>query len=416
MSIEHVSRFAVLVTLLAAACGGNEYAPPPPPKVTAALPVSRSVTRYAEYTGTTRAIESVQVRARVKGFLLAMHFQAGDFVEQGALLFTIDPEPFEIALSAAAAAVKSNEAELALATTEYQRTRKMFKQNATSEIKLIQMRAKRDKADAELAASKADVKSAELDLDYASVSAPISGRVGRHEVDMGNLVGAEEATLLTTMVSYTPLYVYFHISERALLSLQKVSERDRVAAGESWENRPPTPLQVGRSNDAGYPHEGVIDFTALEVDPDTGTFEVRGVLPNEGELDGVIIPGTFVRVRIPISFDEDALLVNERALGADQTGRFVLIVNDEGIVEHRRVEVGPIVDGYRVIESGLEPNEWVIVNGIQKARPGSHVDATRTEETAGDEQSAAGPSEPARLIAAHSAPAADPASAIAAAE
>jgi RND family efflux transporter MFP subunit len=407
MSIQHVSRFGVLVALLAAACGGNEYAPPPAPKVTAALPVSRSVTRYAEYTGTTRAVESVQVRARVKGFLLEMHFQAGDFVQQGAPLFTIDPEPFEIALSAAAAEVKSNEAELELAKTEYDRTHKMFKQNATSEIKLIQMRAKRDKAEAALSASKADAKSAQLDLDYASVVAPISGRVGRHEVDMGNLVGAEEATLLTTMVSYTPLYVYFHISERALLSLQKISQKNRAAQGESWANRPATPLQVGRSNDAGYPFEGLIDFTALQVDADTGTFEVRGVIPNEGDLDRVIIPGTFVRVRIPISLDEDALLVNERALGADQTGRFVLVVNDEDVVEHRRVEVGPIVDGYRVIESGLEPNEWVIVNGIQRARPGAHVDATRTEETGGDEQSADRPHEPERLIAVRSAPAAD---------
>jgi RND family efflux transporter MFP subunit len=361
------------ILCLAAACGGNEYAPPPPPEVTAERPIVRDVTRFAEYTGTTRAVEAVEVRARVKGFLQSMHFEPGDSVEKGDLLFIIDPEPFEVALQAARADLASHQAEFDLAETEFERSQSMYDRKAISEIQLIQARAKRDKTAAAVAAAESDVHAAQLDYDYAHVKAPITGRVGRHLVDLGNLVGAEEATRLTEMVRYAPIHVYFQLSERDLLALQGLSQRRREEIGASYEERRPTRVQVGRANEDGYPHEGHVDYTALQIDPDTGTFEVRGILPNQGSLDEIIVPGTFVRVRVPIAEAKDALLVSERALGADQSGRYLLVVNDQDVVEHRRVDVGPLLDGLRVIAKGLRREDRVIVNGLQRARPGARV-------------------------------------------
>lgn len=375
--LAHRAVGLLLPVSLAAACGGNEYVPPPPPTVTVARPQIQDVTRYAEYTGTTRAVESIEVRARVKGFLQSMHYQAGDYVQANQLLFVIDPEPFEVALEAARAELASNEAELALATTEYERTSQMFKRGATSELDLIRKRAQRDKQRAAVEASRAAVRDAELDLDYAHVKAPVAGRVGRHLVDIGNLVGAEGATHLADLVQYAPLHVYFHLSERDLLDLQQQISERRREAGTEWENRPRTVIALGRANEQGHPHEGVIDYTALEVDPDTGTFEIRGILPNEGELDEIIVPGTFVRVRLPVGSYEDALLVPEVALGADQNGRYLLVVNSQNVVEHRRVTVGSRLGEQRVILSGLRAEDDVVVNGLMRARPGATVQIER---------------------------------------
>ena len=374
----HFRRFLAVWILAAGAmaCGNNEYASPPPPAVTTQHPMVRDVTRYVEYTGTAEAVESVEVRARVTGFLRSMHFEPGDRVEKGELLFVIDPEPFEIELAAAQAGLAANTAELDLAQTEYDRARMMFKKKAISELNLIQAGAKRDQAKAAAQSSKTKIHAAELDIEWAHVKAPITGRVGRHRVDVGNLVGAEGTTLLTNMIRYSPVYVYFHMSELDLLALQKMNLRRRKSRNAKYDDREKTTVQVGRADDDGYPHEGVIDFTGLQVDPSTGTLEVRGVLPNEGALDEVIVPGTFLRVRVPIGDQKDALLVTERALGSDQSGRFVLVVNDEGVVEHRVIEVGPIVDKLRLIEKGLAPDDQVIVNGLQRARPGAPVTAT----------------------------------------
>jgi RND family efflux transporter MFP subunit len=370
----------LLTALLLPACSDNEYAPPPAPKVTVATPEQRDVTLYGEYTGTTRAVESVEVRARVKGFLVNMHFEPGDMVSQGDLLFTIDPEPFQTELQATRADRDRARAKLDLQQTELERTKALYEKQATSEIVFIKARAARDTAAASLDRAEADLRAAELDLDYAYVKAPISGRVGRRHVDVGNLVGSGEATVLTQIVRYSPLYVYFYLSERDVLALQELGSEQRERAGASWEERQPTEVQVGRANEDGYPHVGQIDFTALEIDPDTGTFEARGVLENRGELDEIIIPGTFVRVRIPLGDAEDALLVSERALGADQSGRYLLVVNDQNEVEQRHVVPGPKVDGMRVIEKGLEPADRVIVNGLQRARPGATVDPAPAED------------------------------------
>ncbi len=417
-------RGSLVPLLLLLACGGNEYAPPPPAPVTVSRPIVRDVTRYIHYTGSTRAGESAVVTARVQGILKAMNFRQGDQVEAGDSLFVIDPEPFELALKSARAELISAKAERDLAQTEFKRTEKLYRGNATSEIKYIQSRARRDKAEAAMLDAEARVRQAELDVEYAMVRAPISGRAGRNLVDIGNLVGAGEATPLTEIVRYSPLYVYFYISERDVLEIQEQTRREREQAPVPAEaappsetraapraaspeptqtpsateadrgaapdveapgtptepedagepDREPTPFQVARATDRAYPYEGVIDFAALQVDPDTGTFELRGILANEGELEDIILPGTFVRVRVPVGESEDALLVTERALGVDQSGRFLLTVNSQNIVEQRRVEVGPPrIDGLRVITDGLRTDDRVIINGIQRARPGSEV-------------------------------------------
>lgn len=377
-------RLLATVALGLAACGGNEYAPPPPPTVTVQQPEIRDVVNYAEYTGTTRAVESVEVRARVKGFLVAMHFTPGEFVKKDAPLFTIDPEPFEVALAAARADLASNQAERDLAQTTYERTQALYQNNATSELNLVRVRAERDKAAAAVAAARSAVRQAELDLEYAHVKAPTSGRVGRHLVDVGNLVGADGATILTEMVVYQPLYVYFHVSERDLIALQKQGRERRAAQGASYANRPPTPIYVAQAGEDSFAHEGVVDYTALEVDPNTGTFEVRGVLQNEGELDQIVIPGSFVRVRVPIGRQANALLVPESALGADQSGRYALVVNTEDVVEYRSIEVGPRIEGMRVVTRGLRAEDRVVVNGLQRARPGARV-SPETAAPAGPE-------------------------------
>jgi RND family efflux transporter MFP subunit len=382
-SLTRRSLLLSLGALALLACGGNEYVAPPPPKVTVARPEVRDVTRYAEYTGTTRAVERVVVRARVEGFLLSMEYEPGDFVEKGAPLFVIDPEPFELTLKSAEAELTSAKAEHELAKTEFKRTAALYKQQATSEINFIKLKARRDTAAAAVLDAEAKARSAQLDLDYAHVEAPVAGRVGRHLVDLGNLVGADGPTQLTDVVTYSPLYVYFHVSERDLLDFQTGGRERRQEAGADWDNRPPTPLYVGRANEVGFPHEGIIDYTALELDASTGTFEVRAILPNEGELDEVIIPGTFVRVRLPVAQVNGALLVPERALGADQSGRYVLVVNDDNIVEQRRVQVGPPrLDGTRIVEKGVQAEDWVVTNGIQRARPGAPVEPERQEAKA----------------------------------
>jgi RND family efflux transporter MFP subunit len=336
-------------------------------------PEQREITRFADYTGTTRAVEAVDVRARVQGFLQSIHFEPGDFVDKGTLLFIIDPKPFEVALESAQAKLARARAQLELAKAELGRREQALETRAISELEVIQTRAQRDQARADVRTAAAAVADTQLDLDYAHVKAPIEGRVGRNLVDVGALVGAGDATLLAQMVRYKPVYVYFNISERDVLSLQKRSHSLRDALDKDYDDRETTVIHVGLADEEGYPHDGRIDYTGLRVDPDTGTFEVRGVLPNEGSLDEIMMPGLFVRVRIPIGREEQAMLVSQRALGADQGGRFVLVVGSEDVVEQRYVKVGPEIDGMAVIESGLRPDDRVVVKGVQRARPGAQV-------------------------------------------
>jgi len=377
------SAVILLLVWMTAACEQkNKYVEPPPPKVTVAQPLEQEVIDYLEFTGTTMAFEEAEVRARVSGFLQSMHFTPGTMVEEGELLFVIDPREYQAGLNAAKAEVESGQAQLERAKIELDRAERLFEQKAGAEAEVVKWRGERDVAKAAVARAEAKLERARLDLGYTRVTAPISGRGSRNYVDLGNLVGESEPTLLTTVTRYDPIYVYFNLNERDLLKVmamvrQKAEETGHDPSSEA-SSEAKIPTFIGLANEEGYPHEGILNFAESGVDPGTGTLQLRGVFPNPGSRP-VLVPGLFTRVRMPIDERENALLVSERAIGADQSGRYLLAVNSENVVEKRLIRMGQLVDGLAVIEEGLRPGEWVVVNGLQRARPGAKVDPEQTD-------------------------------------
>lgn len=356
----------------------NQYVAPPPPTVTVAQPQQQDITQFAQYSGLTEAVESVEIRARVEGYLQSIHFADSALVNKGDLLFVIDPKPYQARLDEAVATLAMRQAELRLAEATLKRKESAFEDQAVSEVEVIEARAQRDQAVAAIDAARAAIETARLDLSYTRVRAPLSGRIGRRLVDVGNLVGAEEKTLLATIVSTDPMYVYFNINERDLLDFQNhPSDRQAPTNGNGQ-----TAVYLGLSNETDYPHEGRVDYVDNRVDADTGTIQVRGIFDN---ADGRLLPGLFARVQAPIRTVRQALLVPEEALGVDLQGYYLLSVNADNEVEYRAVKVGPKVEGRRVVESGVTADERIIVKGLQKARPGIVVQAV-TETT--KEQSA----------------------------
>jgi len=357
---------AVALGGLAGCEQGNTYVEPPPPEVTVSAPVRRAVTSYLEYTGTARAVATVEVRARVEGYLESLQFEDGQEVRQGDLLFQIDPRPFRAKVDAARADLASKQARLTQLESDYARDSRLRQRNAITAEEFVATQAGLGVARAEVEAAKAALQTAELDLGYTRVTAPIAGRITRRQVDVGNLVGDGEATLLATIVEDHQVYAYFTVSETDLLRF-----RSLAASGARPDYRDGTiPIDLGLADERGYPHTGRLEYMDPAVDPATGTVVVRGIFENE---DHRIIPGLFVRVRVPLEQGRDALLVPERALGVDQVGQYLLVVNDEDVVEQRPVEVGTRVEGLRVVESNLGPEDRVVVNGIQRARPGTAV-------------------------------------------
>lgn len=368
--------------LLMAAIGcsqPNAYQPPPLPTVTVARPVRKTVTNYLEETGTTEAVERVEIRARVKGFLNEVKFQPGTMVEQGASLYQIEPQLYQAKVDAAAAEVEAQQARLEKAKIERDRQERLKAEDpgATSEVALVSARAEYNGAEAGLKAARAALDEANIDLQYTNVTTPISGRVGKTLVKQGNLVGDGEATHLTTVIQYDPIYANFNISERDLLQLREKTPEKEDA------DRAQVPLYLRRANDEGFPFEGRFDYADLTVDQSMGTFMIRGIFPNPE--DG-IFPGLFVRIRVPIGQQEDALLVPERAVGADQAGKYLLVVNDQNEVQRRDVTVGSKLADMVVINQGLEPDDQVIVDGLQRARAGSKVTPKPAQLSAPGEQ------------------------------
>ena len=351
----------------------NIYAPPPPPTVTVAQPLIQDVTEYLEFSGTTVAYARVEIPARVPGVLQAVHFEIGSEVLKGDLLFTIDPLEYEASVQAAEAELARAQAVLSEAEKALGRARTLIQRGNISQASLDEAEADYLSAEAEVLVREANLTSARIDLGYTQVTAPLSGRVGRNLVDVGNLVGQGSATVLTDITVYDPIHVYFEVNERDLL---RAIERIRSEMGEGGSTRDQAnfPIEVGLTTDEGYPHIGVTDFTESQVDPDTGTLQVRGVLQNPGEQPA-LLPGLFARVRVPIAQRAEMPLVSENAVGFDQSGRYLLVVNDEGIVEKRGVTLGQLVDGLRVIERGIDPGDRVVVTGVQRAREGIAVQA-----------------------------------------
>ncbi len=343
---------------------------PPPATVTVATPVVGQVTDYLEVTGTVEAIETVEIRARVEGFLLQAPFTDGEIVEKGQLLYQIDPAEYQARVEQAEASLATALASRKLAEATLARRKRAFETGAVSELEVLENQAQRDVAVARVQSAEAELRNARLDLSYTTILSPTRGRVGRTLVDPGNLVGAGEKTLLTSVVRYDPIYAYMSINERALLRL--VAGNEAIdESGERIELVGEVPVEVGRATDKGYPIVGLLDFADQGIDPETGTLLTRAVFHNAEPVQ--LIPGLFVRGRIPLRQRQGVLMVSERSLGQDQAGRYVLVVDENDVVQYRAVEVGALVDGMRVIEKGLEASDRVITNGVLFARPGARV-------------------------------------------
>lgn len=362
--------------------GRNVYAPPPPPEVIVAHPVKRDVTRYLTYTGVVEASERVEVRARVKGFLESMHFRPGQRVTIGDLLFVIDRREYEAALAQRQAAVASARATLELARTTLERAEQAFALGGVSDLEVREKRAARDEAKAALDLSLAGEERAALDLEYCDVRSPIEGRITRNYVDVGNLVGQSESTLLAEIVRATPAYVSVDVSESDVLAVR----RERESAGNQAEREPGQvapgvwmPTELSLADEAGFSVTGRVDYVDPALNVETGTLRVRSRYDNEDEA---LIPGYFARVRFPMS-SREALQVPEAALLTDQQGRYAMVVNEKDEVEVRRVRIGALDGTMRVVEEGLEPTDRVIVLGVLKARPGSKVNPKAEAEAAG---------------------------------
>jgi multidrug efflux system membrane fusion protein len=358
--------FVVLLT----ACQQQQAAPPPPPpKVTVSQPVTRDVVEWDEYTGRLEAVESVEIRARVNGYLQSVHFTDGAIVKKGALLFVIDPRPYQAELNRAQAALEQAIARHERTQKDFARAQQLVKSRAISQEEVDTRSADQREAQEAVQAGRAAVEAARLNVEFTQVKAPISGRISREFVTVGNLVngGTAESTLLTRIVSLDPIYGYFDVDERAFLKYSRLW-RNGTRPGSREAN---ISVYLGLADETGFPHQGQLNFIDNRLDPNTGTMTGRAVFQNP-EL--TLIPGLFGRLRLPGSSQYKALLISDAAIGSDQTQRFAFVVNDEHIVEYRRVEVGPIINGLRVILDGLKPEDWVIVNGVQRVRTGAKVD------------------------------------------
>jgi len=369
MRIVALTRTALIfaAAMALAACGeSNRYAAPPPPKVTVAAPVEQEVTRYFHATGNAAAVNSVDLVARVQGFVQEISYRDGDAVKKGAPLFTIEPEPYRLKLAAAQAAQEGAAATLKQAEAEYKRQSDLAGKQFASQSVLDQAQATRDSAQANLQQAQSNTQQAEINLGYTSVTAPFDGVVTARQVSLGQLVGANSATVLATIVQIDPIYVNFTASERDVLQ----ARANLARTGRTTADLMGTTVEVGLQTEDGYPHQGKLDYVAPTVDPSTGTLAARATLPNTNRT---LLPGYFVRVRIAYEH-QPSLLVPNVALGSDQGGRYLLVVNHDDVVEQRRVEPGQVIGELRVIDNGLAKDDRVIVGGIMRAIPGQKVE------------------------------------------
>jgi len=375
-------KLVALATLavVAAGCGGGtETTSPPPPDVGVAQPIKRDVTVFSEHLGSTRAYESVEVQARVTGELEQITFDPSTIVREGDLLFVIEPRQYKAERDAADAALKSAQAELARTESDLQRVEQAVKTNAVSQSDVDLARANRDMARASVLSAEAALDRAELTLSYTQVRAPITGQVGRNQVDRGNIVSGSQSTLLATVNRMQPMFVYFDAPEedvlRALRNMDLTTQIDKSKLESSDTVR----AQVATLIDDDFPFTGPIDYVSNTVDAATGTIQLRAVLPNE-EMN--LFPGLFVRVRIPNELLEDAVLIREQALGTDLGGRYVYVVGEGNVVERRYVQLGVVEpDGMVPILEGLDGSETYIVEGLLRARPGMPVTPDTVSDT-----------------------------------
>jgi RND family efflux transporter MFP subunit len=414
-----------MIGLLAGCRQDDTFTPPPPPKVTVQIPTRRSVTSYVEYTGNTRAQETVDLRARVKGFLKERHFDEKTPVKKDQLLFVIDEEPFKVAYDmakarldeaeaalrkaeqskakeVAAAQLELDRASLVLAKVEERRSKNLVDRNAGTREALDQAEATRRKAEAQvdadqasldqatadyqtnilsakanMEAARSDVRNAEINLGYCRIAAPFDGWMSRRLYDVGNLVGDGQATVLATIYKVDPIYAYVSVSESDLLMFRQMA---REGTHKDFDKGDQIPLDLGLGNESGFPHTGWLDYHDPAVDPLSGTVQCRGIFDNPNRM---IVPGLFVRIRVAKEAKPDALLVPEQALQTDQQGRYLMVVVDgkdgEKVAQRRNVRVGSQEGELRVIDDNLKPDDRVIVRGLQRARPDLPVELDRAE-------------------------------------
>lgn len=358
-------------------CGEpNTYVPPPPPEVAVARPEQRAVTETMNFTGNLASVRTAELVARVPGFLEKVLFEDGKDVKENDLLFVIEQAPYRAAVTGAEAGLQKAEAELAQAKITTGRLQQAARTGAVSRQQLDEAEAREQVALGQVLAMQATLDQAKIDLGYTEIRAPFSGRIGRRLVDPGNFVGAGGTpTTLANLEQLDPIYAFYNIDERSVLRI-KAMQRD--GGGPNFRERP-VPVSIGLLTEQDHPHAGRVDFAASSIDPSTGTLQIRAIFDN---TNNALLPGAFVRIRIPIAERAGTLLVPQLALGTNQAGRYVLVVNDEGVVEQRTVVTGPREGAMQVIEGGLTADDWVVVNGIQRARPGARVTPVRPEQTA----------------------------------
>ncbi|MBI2824448.1 MAG: efflux RND transporter periplasmic adaptor subunit [Planctomycetia bacterium] len=370
-----------LAPLLAAGCRHSalDQGEAPPPVVTVSQPVKRDVTDYIDYTGRTDSVNTVDVRARVTGYLVKMPFKEGSEVKKNDLLFEVDPRPYKAQLDQAEGQLELAKARLKLAKADNARAKVIAQTpGAISKQDLDKYEAAEEEAMAEVAAATANLETYKLNLDFCEVISPIDGLVSRYFFTLGNLVNQDQ-TLLTTVVSLDPMYAYFDVDERTLLRV-----RNAINAGKLKPVRDTEEIAVlmGLQGEEGYPHQGVVNFVNNKVDPFTGTITLRGVFANPKPETGVrlLSAGLFVRIRLPLGEPHPALLVTDRAIGTDQGLKFIYVVDADNTVQYRRVTLGALQDdGLRVVTEGLKSDDWVVVAGLQQVRPKMVVSPERVE-------------------------------------
>jgi RND family efflux transporter MFP subunit len=367
-----VSRAALAAVIgLSVALSGckkaNTYVAPPPPQVSVATPLVHDVTRYLDTTGTVDAMNSVDLVARIQGFLYSQNYVDGAMVAKGTTLFTIEPPPYFAQLKQAQAQQAAAQANLVQAQQAYQRQATLRQQNVNSVADLDNAQAKRDAAQADLDNATASMQLAAINYSYTQVKAPFDGQVAAHLVSVGQMVGAAGAnTKLSTIVQIKPIYVDFSASEPVVQRI-RANLRARHLQLSDVKN---IPVDVGLQTETGYPHSGQLDYVAPTVDAESGTLSARALMPN---TDLTLLPGMFLRVRVPLGVDRNALLVPDTALGADQGGAYVLVVDGQNKVQETSVTTGSLLGTLRVIKTGLEPTDRVIIDGLQRAIPGETV-------------------------------------------
>jgi RND family efflux transporter MFP subunit len=366
--LRNPAWFAIIAAGLLAACGeANKYVPPPPPQVGVAQPLKESVVAYLEETGTLAAVNTVDLVARIPGFVQEIKYQDGSFVKKGTVLFVIEPEPYKAKVDQAVSAEDAAKAQLLNSQAEFDRQADLVKRQVSTQANYDKALAARDTDKANLEQAQANTEIAKINYGYTQVMAPFDGVVTARLVSVGEYVGANNTpTKLATIVQVDPIWVNFNVSEQAVQRIRA----ERAKRGDTSNDVSTIPIEVGTQTETGFPHKGHLDYAAPTLTANTGTLAVRGILDNPS---ATLLPGYFVRVRVPGPAAE-RLLVPDTAIGSDQGGRYLLVLNADNVIEQRKIEPGQHVGLLRVIENGLKADDRVVVDGILRAIPGQKVD------------------------------------------